>query len=309
MGAIRQQCSSLASAGSTPNEAQASIKGATFFDLPREVRDKIYRLVLTHDAPFAISRNNKSRIGTSSTSEQAPRGRWCPPTGHKHKLSCKTSTALGKSRRKATVSEAVSLSLLSTSKQVNDEAASVFFGENCFVFGPAVALEAFCATLGEKTRLLSRIGVKESTTELARDSICLLSRLVKLVYVSVAAQHRNRDVRDWLCPKETWDFVKPVVWRSGQVLRPGMSFRPVDPLEVQLRRIEAFRFDVSACETIMVDNRKTETIKQAAEREDRLKELVIECWRKDLEFSPTKRQGPAQMGMGDFFSTKKRRLL
>lgn len=120
----------------------------SFLDLPGEIRTQIYKLALVFDGIEIETRLNHLTHIVSCGDQQNKRNKhwcpWCP--GHYRTWSKTVRPALG---------------LLRLNKQINAEAASIFYGHNEFRFtspNGRDTLEAFCKTIGEaNTRRLAKI--------------------------------------------------------------------------------------------------------------------------------------------------------
>ena len=113
-------------------------QGPTFFNLSREIRDKIYTYLLRAGKPLQVCRELPSQLCSRDPN---------PPVIHN-----------------------LTTGLLSTSKQIADEAAAVFYSSNTFVFAGPYTWDPLCSfllTIGATNRsYLHRLeaGVSQPST-------------------------------------------------------------------------------------------------------------------------------------------------
>ena len=254
----------------------------TFMYLPPEIRNRVYTLALVHIKPLVISRHQKKTI------DKGPRRKKSSRPRIEHILRCSTSTK--PPIHKVAAREVIAVGLLKTNKTVNHEASAVLLRENFFIFDRPLALQHFCDTLGAKVKSMAHVKVNEMFQPFANEFICVLSRLEEPK--SITVRPSTGLVGRWdivASPTHTWEHVKPIVWRMEHPLKPGMSFRPVLSMESQQKRLEAFKFDMSANTLFIQANGAVALVEDKAEREARFKALVVECWRREASATGVRR--------------------
>ena len=113
----------------SPKQPQKGVRALTFFDLPPEIRNAIYELVLCHDEPLRILSSMLNRAETDDilvamNDGQTPR--------------------------------VPSASLLSANRQINSEATPVMYGANTFFMGP-LETPTFISNINSSTKHLRHI--------------------------------------------------------------------------------------------------------------------------------------------------------
>jgi len=161
----------------------------SFLDLPGEIRTKIYKLALVFEGGIETETRFSSRFHTYACAGEDSLGE-LGTTHHYKTWLRKVKPALG---------------LLRLNKQINAEAAGVFYGHNEFRFTSEDGrdtLEAFCRTIGEaNTRRLAKI-THHVTFDNQVDRCSCLDRLkTKRIYRVSQACYRKLPV--WLCKSNT----------------------------------------------------------------------------------------------------------
>jgi hypothetical protein len=156
----------------------------SFLDLPGEIRTQIYSLALVFGSIETETRF-RSRAHTIECTGKPPRDAF--EMSHQYKTWLNTvKPALG---------------LLRLNKQINPEAASVFYGHNEFRFtGPngRDTLEAFCRTIGEaNTRRLAKITHHVTFDNRVYRNPCITSHKLKKRSQIYQACYQKLPV--WLC--------------------------------------------------------------------------------------------------------------
>lgn len=193
----------------------------TFMDLPEEIRNSFYELLLSHNRPLLLSRYTVKR-DSSTPRKKTNRSRGC--NGQlDYKFRC-TTIALDKNR-KIPASEAVVVPLLQTSKTINLEVSTVLLKENQFVFERPLILHEFYEALGAKAKWLAKVVVKDISGDLACEKICVLLRLEVPLSITIPAQ-RPQDHRDWLCPARDMGPHQTSYLALGKILAARHAFSP-----------------------------------------------------------------------------------
>lgn len=200
--------------------------------LPVEIRNKIYTLALTHPKPF-----NLTRHGTHMTKSVRHSSGW--RSGKVYKLHCSVVNVAHELRVTLPAGDVLCISLLQTTKAINSEALPVLLGGNHFIFSRAILLHDFCLALGPKAKSLANLSVKDAiSTEIAKEHLCILSRLEHPTTMCIQPQTKEHSVQRVLCPAATWQMIKPIVWRAERLIRAQMSLRPEESIEAQRARIK-----------------------------------------------------------------------
>jgi hypothetical protein len=161
----------------------------SFLDLPGEIRTQIYKLALVFEAGIETETRFSSRSHTYACAGENSLGELGTTQRYKTWLR-KVKPALG---------------LLRLNKQVNAEAAGVFYGHNEFRFtspNGRDTLEAFCRTIGEaNTRRLAKITHHVTFDNQVIRCSCLDSLKATRLYRISQACYRKLPV--WLCKSNT----------------------------------------------------------------------------------------------------------
>ncbi|KAK3064139.1 hypothetical protein LTR53_018607, partial [Teratosphaeriaceae sp. CCFEE 6253] len=140
-----------------------------FFDLPPELRNRIYRMVLVSKHPIQISRHRAKNDGSPHPSEHCSLGKL--KCGECRRLNSmrtfyvkgKTLTRAGKKTRKLVLKPVASGAFIRINRQAHDEAAAILYAENAFAVSLGYAFEMFCWKIGDHGALLENIEVRHGS--------------------------------------------------------------------------------------------------------------------------------------------------
>ncbi|SMR62997.1 unnamed protein product [Zymoseptoria tritici ST99CH_3D1] len=121
--------------------------GFRFLDLPTELRDRIYRLILVHADPVSLTGH------TVDGKLQARSGRNLPPSMRPSH----TLRVWDVRRRTWSSGEASSFSILSVNKQIHNEATPVMYGAHTFRQNSSTALALFVGGIGSSAKYLTAV--------------------------------------------------------------------------------------------------------------------------------------------------------
>ncbi|TKA77396.1 hypothetical protein B0A55_03236 [Friedmanniomyces simplex] len=141
-----------------------------FEELPPELRNNIYRLVLvTAEGPIEVTghinleKRDIKRQPCSCRKTKPSKCLRCKELQETETYKLRVKTLAIQSnmvRRKPLVKNAYGGAIVSINRQVHQEAAAILYAENSFVFGSHGAFQRFCAKIGSKVALLRDIEIK-----------------------------------------------------------------------------------------------------------------------------------------------------
>lgn len=259
-------------------------RSVAFDDLPGEIRNEIYKLVLVNQFPIKISRYDLTHV-------KLKRGIKVPQWPREYKMESRTTALKGKQKRKASVKQVLNISVLLVSKLVNYEASQILFGENCFVFETAPAVESFCDLIGNKKTSLRNVELNyDPFSQSYTRQFSVLSGMGKPQRIVVAPS--GCGIRD-ASAELTWQMIKGIVMLKAVETRDGNGMVSVKFIKAtkdeQIERLNAFVFDVSKKSTLNVPKRTQEDVNGTKDFQGKLSDGVWACWQKCVEKAEAKR--------------------
>lgn len=253
-----------------------------FGELPGEIRNEIYRFAFTTPHPIEISRYRYTRYRSDTIRKP---GKAITYTSRNTDYGPRSKTLIwrGKQKRKLPAAEVLSISLLRTSKDINRETNSLFYGLNTFDFANEHAVAAFMHVIGKQAALLTRVAFPSTLGELRLE---LFNRMADLKRVEVRVSSL---VSAKASAAYVWEPLKTIVSTQS---RFGVSDSNEEkkvlialPAEMQLKRFEAVHFVVDRDTRFPAGGEGVtwEVIEDDGERGRRYRALVREVMVQEIE--------------------------
>lgn len=255
-----------------------------FSKLPPEIRAEIWKLTLITDVPIKITRQKN----------ESPWRRWYD----EYLLSSEIDAPGNKQK----LVDFPSVNLIRASKAINIEASPILYHNNSFTFDGTNVLETFFDKIGEMAFSLSDVEIKKMWQFGEASELAMLRRMhdpKRIVLRAPVGANLSLSLSATKVARDAWNWVKPIVIRSGTGYMLNKSVRPYKYSEVledrtpawkyepgskeeQEKRLAAFRFVVDPYVKFKGEE-GLEFIKDAEERAKVFRAIVIRCWEQTLQ--------------------------
>lgn len=268
------------SIGEDTGENNASVEVFRFKDLPPELRNKIYGILLTSEYPIKITRHRNRR-----TRKQAG-GAWtyldiCQSL---YKVKGTIKPGQGKRTKRRSIDSVHSIALLRVSKEIHAEAAPIFYGLNKFIFESVGPLKEFTTGVKLHKGFLADIELKSHRSSRPLDLVPLWSMsLPRNIVIPV-----NGDVES--AAKDVWRAIRPIVtFRSEfnphydildaleRKFRNNWPRQPIENENEKKARFECFNFNIDASVSFKSEGVEMK-IEDAKQRSKLFKAAVLSEW-------------------------------
>lgn len=222
--------------------------------LPAELRNEIYRLSLTSDSRINVFWNYRFKSKTIPNYSRSTDGpsRIVVIKSEMHDIR-------GKHGRILRTSEVLGINLLNASKAIGQEAVSIAYGLNRFVFFDGLAVEKFFDKIGDKAALVAYVDLQvrcgfterflkwkaEKTNKL--QSVALMGDPKRIDIGVLQGSGMSKDASS--CAEAVWGLVKQGVVTQDYSAGAGAGrehVRMVLPEELQVQRLRRFWFRLNA---------------------------------------------------------------